>query len=190
MKLSCMKKTSEVSKKAFKKGMMLAGSLLTQRLAQHRIIVIKGCGNCPPYAYNSQFIIKKLKERNIKIISVDEHNIKDLDDLGDGTVVYGYDNNRVHYMTEDGDFDHEPRDDFKIDHRLDLCARLAVKTGGYVIDSSNPKTDLESLKLVLKNRPAASYKVGTCQKLNTPIGDFTDFSFTKTEVKYEEDYDY
>ena len=170
---------------------MLAGSLLTQRLAQHRVIIFKHCGNCLQYAYNSNRIIRSLKERNVQVYSIGNYNIENLEDLGDGDKIFAYDDRHVYYITAEGDIDRDDKDSFKIDHRLDMCARLAVKTGGKVI-SMAPETAVYSLELALKQIPARTYKVGTCERLNTPIGDFTDFSYTRTSLPQEDedDYDY
>ena len=180
----------QISKSAFEKALVLAGSIFTQRLAQNRVIVFTSCGNCLPYKLNSFKYAKILAKRNVVVHSIGLYNIKNLDDEEDSEEIpFAYNKNKLFlYNKEENSFDNDYLDSYKINHSMDLCAKLAVKTNGMVVDS-HQNTLLKSAELVLENKlNNFSYKLGKCQKIDSSYGDLTDFSYTRTEIASDEDY--
>lgn len=181
-----------VDKETFIKAMYTAGSLLTQRLAQHRHIVVESCGNSMSYKLNSLFFLRKLNERNVVVHSVGDYNIKNLDWEEKGVSIYGYGYKQLfQYYNDDEEADNDDLAAFNIDHTLDMPARLAVKTGGLVLVREG-KYAAHNLNLILNENPKTyTYKVGTCERLDSLYGDLTDFKYTRKEQSsnyFEEDY--
>ncbi len=183
-------KNYDVSEVAFRKAMILAGSIFTQRLAQHRHLVFLSCGNCLPYRLNSMKYLKKLRQRNIVVSSIGDYQFKNLDNFESEERPVAYDNQNI-YLFDDNEesLDDDLLENYNIDHDVDMCARLAIKTGGLVV-TNDKKSMLETAKLIWKTPSSSySYKVGKCEKFVTPYGDLTDFSYTRTELatEFEED---
>lgn len=179
----------QVTKSAFEKALILAGSIFTQRLAQNRVIVFTSCGNCLPYKLNSFKYAKHLAKRNVIVHSIGLYNIKNVDEEDSEEIPYAYNKNKLFlYNTEDDSFDNDYLDSYRINHQMDLCAKLAVKTEGLVIDANEHVLE-KSTQLVLNNKlNKFSYKLGKCQKLDTSYGDLTDFSYTRTQIASDEDF--
>jgi hypothetical protein len=182
--------TEQIDTETFIRAMYTAGSLLTQRLAQHRHIVIESCGNSLPYRLDSFFYLRHLAERNVVVHSIGNYEIKNLDFEDEGSTIFGYGYNKVFlYDSSQKTSDDDSLDNYSIDHTLDLPARLAVKTGGLVLVRSGPFMAF-NLDLV-KNYPKQfTYNVGTCQRLDSVYGDLTDFKYTRTEVVNSDFSDY
>ncbi len=183
-------KNYDVSEVAFRKAMILAGSIFTQRLAQHRHLVFLSCGNCLPYRLNSMKYLKKLRQRNIVVSSIGDYQFKNLDNFESEERPVAYDNQNIYLFDDNEDsLDDDLLENYNIDHDVDMCARLAIKTGGLVV-TNDKKSMLETAKLIWKTPSSSySYKVGKCEKFVTPYGDLTDFSYTRTELatEFEED---
>ena len=180
----------QISKSAFEKALVLAGSIFTQRLAQNRVIVFLSCGNCLPYKLNSFKYAKILAKRNVVVHSVGLYNIKNLDEDEDSEEIpFAYNKNKLYlYNKEENSFDNDYLDSYSINHRMDLCAKLAVKSEGMVVDA-NEKTLAKGAELVFENKlNKFSYKLGKCQKIDSSYGDLTDFSYTRTEIPSDEDF--
>ncbi len=181
---------AQVSKSAFEKALVLAGSIFTQRLAQNRVIVFTSCGNCLPYKLNSFKYVKHLAKRNVIVHSIGLYNIKNLDDDEfSEEIPFAYNKNKLFlYNKEDNSFDNDYLDSYRINHQMDLCGKLAVKTDGFVVDA-NKDTLKKSAELVLNNKlNNFSYKLGKCQKIDSSYGDLTNFSYTRTQIASNEDY--
>jgi hypothetical protein len=183
--------TTQITKHAFNKAMIMAGSLLTQRLSKHRHLVFISCGNCRPYRLDSLKYIRKLQSRNVVVSSLGDYNIKEVDSLYESDerpVAY---NSKNIYLYNDNaaTMDSDYLDSYNIDHDVDMCSRLAIKTGGYV--AMKDQKAMVEIAGLLWSTPATtySYKVGQCQRYNTPYGDLTDFTYTRTQVSsYSDDY--
>ena len=93
------------------------------------------------------------------------------------------------FNDEEGTMDNDFLESYKIDHDVDMCAKLAIKTGGLVA-MKDRKAMAETAALIWKTPSTSySYKVGKCEKFVTPFGDLTDFSYSRTEVALDfEDY--
>ena len=182
--------TGSVSKTGFDKAMILAGSIFTQRIPLHRSLVFSSCGNCPPYRLNSSKYVSRLRSRNVIVSSIGDYKMQNLEDPYSNEKPYAYDAKKVYLHDHENDeSDYDFLDSVQIDHNMDMCSRLAVKTDGFVANR-----DLNSLVDVGKflwtpNLPEYSYKVNQCQRLSTPYGELTDFSYSRSVIS-ENDYDY
>lgn len=182
-----------VDKDTFIKAMYTAGSLLTQRLAQHRHIVIESCGNSLSYRLNSLFFLRKLIERNIVVHSVGDYKIKNLDWADEDVSIHGYGYKHIfNYIKSEDESEKDDLSAYNIDHTLDMPARLAVKTGGLVLVREG-KYAAQNLNLVLNENPKTfTYNVKTCERLDSIYGDLTDYKYTRKEVNtngyFVEDY--
>lgn len=182
--------TTQVSNEAFEKALIVAGSVFTQRLAQHRHLVFLSCGNCRPYRLNSLKYAYKLEKRNVVVSSIGDYEIKNLDSFESEERPVAYNSKTIYlFNDEKEEMDSDFLESYKIDHDVDMCAKLAIKTGGFVV-AKDKKAMAETAALIW-NAPSTSYsyKVGRCEKFATPYGDLTDFSYTRTELVSEfEDY--
>lgn len=175
--------TVQVTKHAFNKAMIMAGSVFTERLSQHRHLVFLSCGNCRPYRLDSSKYIRKLQSRNIVVSSIGDYDIKEVDSYESDERPIAYNSKTIFLFDEENQtMDSDYLESYNIDHDVDMCSRLAIKTGGYVAKKDN-KAMSEIAGLIWKT-PATtySYKVGQCQKFSTPYGDLTDFAYTRTEI--------
>jgi hypothetical protein len=180
--------TGDVTKSSFNKGLFLAANLFSQRLAQHRFLVIKSCGNCLPGNWITSKYTRKLAQRNVVVHSWGNYEIKNVEDEDAEDEPFGYDNENIFLINkETNEVDSDLFENYKIDHKVDLCQRLAIKTKGQVINVNKlkeanivAKVDQEFLNAESKQH---SYKIGKCQKLDTPYGDLTDFSYVKKEIE-------
>ena len=181
---------AETTQVSNEKALIMAGSVFTQRLAQHRHLVFLSCGNCRPYRLNSLKYVYKLQKRNVVVSSIGDYEIKNLDSYESEERPIAYNSKKIYlFNDEEEKMDTDLLESYKIDHDVDMCAKLAIKTGGLVV-AKDIKAMAETAALIWKT-PATSYsyKVGRCEKFATPYGDLTDFSYTRTEVASEfEDY--
>lgn len=178
-----------VNKETFIKALYTAGSLLTQRLANSRHIVIESCGNSMPYRLNSLFFLKKLSERNVVVHSVGEYDIKNLD-FQDEDEIIGYGDNKIfQYDKDDKSINMDILSAFNIDHTLDMPARLAMKTGGLVLVRKGEYASNNLFNELVLNKTYTS-TVGTCERLDSLYGDLTDFKFTRKENRSMDEFDY
>lgn len=178
-----------VSKSAFDKALFLAGSLFTERLAKNRQLIFLSCGNCLPYKFNSLKYTKILNQRNVVVHSFGTYGIKNYDS-DENEILYAYNKNKNKvflYDNEEDSFYDDYLDSYSINHNMDMCAKLATKTDGLVVDM-RIETLIKSTEIALNHsQNKYSYKLGRCQKLETKYGDLTDFDYKKTELPSKDD---
>lgn len=185
--------TVDVKKSGLFKGLFLAVNLFSQRLAKRRILTIHGCGNCLPYTLKNRKLIRYLSEANIIVNSYDIHNIKNLDDVNsmDSEVPYGYDNKNIYLFNKDEKIaDQDYLDSYSIDHKMNFCSKAAIKTNGVVLDATKMNETLfpkvfQHFYFSLKK---FSYKLGSCQKIDTPLGDFSMFGYKATQLESNDEF--
>ena len=180
-------KSSKVSKEGLYKGLYLAGTLFTNRLAENRIIVIVSCGNCLSYSALATLRLEKLLDkRNIIISAWGDYEMSDKSGmLGDEEKAFGYtDDNLFLYKASDKSVDTDSLDAYKVEHKGDLCNRLAVKTEGSVFDIKYMRrADVFEKTLVKLQEKRTKYenKLEKCERVDTPFGDVDDFKYSRTE---------
>ena len=185
-------KTVQVSKEAFKKGLILAASLFSQRLAENRVLIVKSCGNCLPSSFLSGYVAKKLAERNIVVHSWGLYDIEHVDEKDSADLPFGYDAKNIFLFNKaEQKVDTEDLENYKINHKLDFCQSIAAKTNGQVVNLALLNESLVANEVAQNLFSAAkskkfTYKLGSCQKLDTSYGDLTDFSYSRKQVKAEE----
>lgn len=164
--------------------MFLAGSLFTNRLAQNRHLIIVGCGNCVQYSSKAAVLVERLlSKRNIVVSSWDDYNIVDAD-LFDENII-GYGQNKV-FLTQQGSsqVEAEPSESYRLEHRLDLCTRLATKTNGNVFNINfirKPQIFDQVAQILSESSSEYTSHLKTCERVETPYGDVDDFSFKRVK---------
>lgn len=164
--------------------MFLAGSLFTNRLAQNRHLIIVGCGNCVQYSSKAAVLVERLlSKRNIVVSSWDDYNIVDAD-LFDENII-GYGQNKV-FLAQQGSsqVEAEPSESYRLEHRLDLCTRLATKTNGNVFNINfirKPQIFDQVAQLLSESSSEYTSHLKTCERVETPYGDVDDFSFKRVK---------
>jgi hypothetical protein len=181
-----------IKKSQFNKGLYLAASLFSRRLAKNRFLVIRSCGNCLPYtSIDAIRYTKMINERNVVVHSWGDYEMKMLDNTDDdneSTKTVGYDDeNLFYYNNNDKKLEIEPLNSYKLEHDVDLCSRLAVKTSGSVVDIKQLKEkEIMNLYTEMMQQKAEEteyeFKIKKCQKLDTSFGDLTDFQYTRTKI--------
>jgi len=183
--------TQEVSKKDFNNGLFLAASLFSRRLAENRFLIIRSCGNCLKYSVSDALKYNDLlNARNVIVHSWGDYDIKNLESDDAEDVPVGYDEENVFlYKPSEKTVETDTLDSYKIEHKADLCQRLAVKTHGNVVNLKylREKEVMDKISEWLEEPVAKfEYKVNKCQKLDTPYGDLLDFSYSRTKIESDE----
>ena len=177
-------KSGEVHKTHFYNGLFLAANLFSNRVAQERKLIIISCGNCLSYTPLASIkLAKLLNGRNIRVSSYSTYDIKDLDS-NENVVGYGNDNVFL-YNEEENLVETDNLDSYKVEHQGDLCQRLAAKTDGYTFSLEYVNKAGVFEQVVAKQQesaPSFAHSVNKCVRLDTPFGDFEDFSYEQREV--------
>lgn len=185
--------SNRIGKKAFYRALFLAGTIFRNRLAQNRQLVIVSCGNCVDYDMMAALKLNKiLKARNVVVSAYGNYEMTDLDEsLGDEKAIgYGY--QKIFLGKDSGEVEVDSLEGYKVEHNMDLCSRLAVKTGGAVFDVNqlkNAKVFETTIAQLREVRPKFENKVSKCERISTPFGDMADFSYKRTRVSGDADDD-
>ena len=167
--------------------------MFAKRLAQHRFLVIRSCGNCLPYNPVDAIKYSKLiNERNVVVHSWGDYKMKNLESSDEEDIPIGYGEEDIYLYKPSGrTVESDSLDSYKVEHTADLCQRLAVKTKGTVIDinqlsKSDVMTSFGTMFQTLTDKYDYEYKLKKCQKLDTPFGDLTDFSYSKVRIERDD----
>ena len=177
---------AEVEKDGLYKGLFLAGTLLTNRVAVNRRLVIVSCGNCLRYSVlNTLKLEKRLEDRNIIVSSWGKYQMANVDeDEDDDMLIFGYNNDQVFtYDVKDKKVESELADSYKIEHDGDLCQRLAVKTEGNVFNIEKIREAnvfRQTLRQLKERETPFVSRIEKCERVDTPFGDVDDFVFSRT----------
>jgi len=163
--------------------MVLAGSVFSERISKNRHLVFFSCDNCRPYGLDPLQFSDKLQKQNVVVSSIGDYRLIDLDTYGrDERPIGNYDNDVFFYVDDSkrNSSEHYLRS-YKLDHDVDLCTSLAIKTGG-LVEAKDGESMTEVAGLVQKQSKAEySYKADKCEKVSTEYGDFTGFSYLRNE---------
>jgi len=177
---------AEVEKDGLYKGLFLAGTLLTNRVAVNRRLVIVSCGNCLRYSIlNTLKLEKRLEDRNIIVSSWGKYQMVNADeDEDDNMLIFGYNRDQVFtYDVKEKKVENELADSFKIEHEGDLCQRLAVKTEGNVFNIEKIREAnvfRQTLRQLKERKQPFVSRIEKCERVDTPFGDVDDFVFSRT----------
>jgi hypothetical protein len=174
---------ADVEKEGLYKGLFLAGTLLTNRVAVNRRLVIVSCGNCLRYSIlNTLKLEKRLEDRNIVVSSWGKYRMVDAnEDEDDSSSIFGYNSDQV--FNYDDKVENELADSYKVEHEGDLCQRLAVKTEGNVFNIEKIREAnvfRQTLRQLRERKPAFTSRIEKCERVDTPFGDVDDFVFSRT----------
>jgi hypothetical protein len=179
--------TEQVSESSFKKALVLSSHLFAQRVASQRRLIIVSCGNCLGYSLlNTLKASRYLNERNIMVTSWGKYEMSDLNNQDEASTetIIGYNADNVFLLKPDTDeVETDGADGYKVEHKGDLCHRLALKTDGNVFDISHikdPKLFQQVVKKLEENKVSYKTTIKRCERLDTLYGDIDDFSITRT----------
>jgi hypothetical protein len=176
---------AEVDKEGLYKGLFLAGTLLTNRVAVNRRLVIVSC-NCLRYSVlNTLKLEKRLEDRNIVVSSWGKYNMAEVnEDEDDNSLIFGYNSAQVFtYDVQAKKVENELAESYKLEHEGDLCQRLAVKTEGNVFNIEKIREAnvfRQTLRQLRERKPAFTSRIEKCERVDTPFGDVDDFVFSRT----------
>ena len=180
-----IKETGEVDKKGFLKGLFLAESLFSQRVAQGRHLIIKSCGNCVPYSIGLTLKLNKIiEELGVTVTSIGDYDMQLGEDSDDSTPI-AYDEEKLYSVKASQEVETDSLESYKVDHKADICHRLAVKSHGMVINLNkirDPKLLAKLPEWLESVGKEHSIRSRVCERVDTPYGDLADFRFVKTEA--------
>jgi len=161
--------------------MVLAGSVFSERISKHRHLVFVSCDNCRPYGLDPLQFSYKLQKQNVVVSSIGDYTLRELETYGRDERPTGNGDNDIFFYVDNSkrnSSEHYLRS-YKLDHDVDLCASLAIKTGGLVgVKDSESMAEVAGL---VQKQSRTEYKVDKCEKVSTEYGDFTGFSYVRNE---------
>lgn len=184
------KNTNEFNKEYFAHGLFLAASLFSDRVSQARRIVIVSCGNCVAYdPIDTLRLSYYLKQRNIMVSSFGQYDMIDEDNSSGSEQVVGHTSTHVLlYDNEEKSLITDGIESYSIDHKIDLCSRLASRTKGAVYNialAAQPGVLEQIAQKINEIAPKFSVHVNKCVRIETPFGDFDDFNFSRKQIDDE-----
>ena len=172
-----------ISEKAFAKALFLATTLFSKRVAQHRFLIIRSCGNCLDYSILSTLKYdSRLSNRNIIVNSWGDYEMKNEENDEDTSIVGYDDKNFLVYQKKEKKIENDDIFSIKVEHKADLCYRLASKTLGTVLnlnELANQRILDQVTENLLKPSTKYTYQINSCQKFDYVFGDFADFSYNR-----------
>lgn len=185
--------TRKINKEQFKKGIFLAASLFSKRMVQNRFLIIRSCGNCLPYNPIDAIKYSRLiNQRNVIVHSWGDYEMKNLEGSDEQEIPIGYIEEDLYmYKPNEKKVETDNMDSYKIEHRADLCQRLAVKTKGSVMNinflrNKEVMSSFGDLFQEKVDKLEYEYQINKCQKLDTPFGDVTDFSYNRMRINKDD----
>ena len=180
-----VKETTDVDKKSFLKGLFLAESLFSKRVAQSRHLIIKSCGNCLSYSIGLTLKLSKIvEELGVTVTSIGDYDMQTGEESDESTP-FAYDEEKLYSVKSNQEVESDSLESYKVDHKADICHRLAVKSHGMVINVNKirePKLLAKLPEWLDSIGKDHSIRSRVCERVDTPFGDLADFRFIKTEA--------
>lgn len=194
--LSEARTTNYLAKEDLYRALFLAGGLFSNRLAQNRNMIIISCGNCVDYKMLATLKLHKLlRARNIVVSSWGAYDMRDRDgSLESDETAVGYAHGKI-FLKKAGQVDVDSAAGYRVEHNLDLCSRIAVKTKGAVFNVNELKSASvfeQTIKKLREIRPNYDNQLERCERISTPFGDIADVHYRrvlKPDQEIEDDED-
>ena len=183
--------TKSIDTKGLYKALFMAGSIFAQsgRISSRQLVIIS-CGNCVPISLTgllSRRLEKMLVKHNIFVSSWGEYDMVDKESDSNEEKPIGYANeNVVLYKESDKSVDVDDLLSYKVEYKSDLCSRLADKTNGAVFNINyirQASVNNQIISKLMKTYPTFEASQATCARVDTSLGDGTDISFKRTQIK-------
>lgn len=178
-------KTELIDKKGLYKALFLAGSIFADsgRIA-NRFVTIVSCGNCLPNTFTGLPLLrleKMLKERNIVVSSWGEYQM--VDKSSDDEIPIGYSQDHtLLYKKSDKTVEIDESSSYEVEYKSDFCSRLSEKTKGGIFNLNfirKADINFDLISKLIETIDPFEVDNARCEKIDTPFGDLTDFTFTK-----------
>jgi len=182
-------KTELIDKKGLYKALFLAGSIFADsgRIA-NRFVTIVSCGNCLPNTFTGLPLLrleKMLKARNIVVSSWGEYQM--VDKSSDDEIPIGYSQDHtLLYKKSDKTVEIDESSSYEVEYKSDFCSRLSEKTKGGIFNLNfirKADVNFDLISKLIETIDPFEVENARCEKIDTPFGDLTDFTFTKYNTK-------
>lgn len=177
--------TEVIQNKGLYKALFLAASIFADsgRIA-NRFVTIVSCGNCLPNSFTGMPLLrleKMLKQRNIVVSSWGEYQMVDKSSEDDIPIGHSKDHALL-YKKSDKSVEMDDASSYQIEYKSDFCSRLSEKTNGGVFNLNfirKADINFDLISKLIETIDPFEVEEAKCEKIDTPFGDFDDFTFTK-----------